>query len=206
MTSVRTKIVVIVVLLTFLGIEIANGFTVAIHRTVTKSVLSMITADVVGQPVTFSNRALEEIADANESMDGIRNRSAALFHPERHFTNEEFVSASTRLINLRNNIVQLVTANPPDGAKARILLGNALHAVQDFYSHSNWVELGNTTINSNLGRVLMADPATTLQPCPNDPNILGPGGGGGLTSAYFVGGIFAPGPVGCGPLPFPGKC
>ncbi len=79
MTSARTKIVVIVVLLAFIGIEIANGFTVPIHRTVTKSVLSMITADVVGQTVTFSNRALEEIADANESMDGIWNRSAALY-------------------------------------------------------------------------------------------------------------------------------
>ncbi len=56
MTSARTKIVVIVVLLTFLGIEIANGFTVAIHRTVTKSVLSMITADVVGQTILASDR------------------------------------------------------------------------------------------------------------------------------------------------------
>lgn len=29
-------------------------------------------------------------------------------------------------------------------------LGRALHALQDFYSHTNWIEIGNTTFNPNL--------------------------------------------------------
>jgi hypothetical protein len=36
---------------------------------------------------------------------------------------------------------------------ARVALGKALHAIQDFYSHTNWVELGNREPHSGLGRV-----------------------------------------------------
>jgi hypothetical protein len=35
---------------------------------------------------------------------------------------------------------------------ARTDLGGALHTIQDFYSHSNWVELGHDTPSPDLGR------------------------------------------------------
>lgn len=34
---------------------------------------------------------------------------------------------------------------------ARSLLGNSLHSIQDFYSHSTWIEQGNTGILPGLG-------------------------------------------------------
>jgi hypothetical protein len=176
----------------------AWAFSIPVHRGITKDTLANITADVAGQPKTFSKRALEQIADANEEVDD--TLSAALFHPERHFTNESFVASSTRLRDIKTQIITKLTAEPPNGDEARKLLGQALHTLQDFYAHSNWVELGNSGINTALGRSVMSNPATTFQPCPTDPSTLGPNGGGGLTSGYYID-LF-----GCGPLPRPGKC
>lgn len=34
---------------------------------------------------------------------------------------------------------------------ARELLGQLFHTLQDFYSHSNWVEMGKTDINELIG-------------------------------------------------------
>jgi hypothetical protein len=194
----------ILVLVILLRVDVVCGFSVPIHRAVTIEKLSTITAQVAGQTKTFSQRALDQIANANAATDN--TSSAALFHPERHFTNESFADSTTRLVNLKNEIIMNLTSNPPNGTKARELLGTALHTVQDFYSHSNWVELGNAGINTDLGRNIVANPSTTLQTCPTDPDMLGAGGGGGLTSAYFVGLSFNRNEIGCGPLPFPGKC
>jgi hypothetical protein len=36
-----------------------------------------------------------------------------------------------------------------DSARGRI--GDLLHTLQDFYSHSNWIEMGKTEINDRIG-------------------------------------------------------
>jgi len=195
----------------------AGAFSIAVHQAITKDQLKTVTATVSGQPVKFSARALEQIAKENVAMDSLLfPQSAALYHPERHFTNETFPESSARLIQLRQEIVMKLTASPPDGDKARTLLGNALHAVQDFYAHSNWVELpGHLDFNHDLGRQMMTRPPLSLHTCPTNPDTLGGSGGGGLTSAYFVSplGLFGvPQPtngfrVGCEPSLLPtGKC
>ncbi len=38
-----------------------------------------------------------------------------------------------------------------DLVQARQVLGQLLHTLQDFYSHSNWIELGKKDINKRLG-------------------------------------------------------
>ena len=38
-----------------------------------------------------------------------------------------------------------------DLTQARQLIGQFLHTLQDFYSHSNWIELGKKEINERLG-------------------------------------------------------
>lgn len=40
--------------------------------------------------------------------------------------------------------------------RARFFLGQAMHTLQDFYAHSNWVELGHTDINEALGSTVPA--------------------------------------------------
>lgn len=36
-----------------------------------------------------------------------------------------------------------------DAARGR--MGDLLHTLQDFYSHSNWIEMGRTDINDRIG-------------------------------------------------------
>ncbi len=44
-----------------------------------------------------------------------------------------------------------VSNKTKDLKQARQLLGQLLHTLQDFYSHSNWIELGKKEINEHLG-------------------------------------------------------
>jgi len=37
-------------------------------------------------------------------------------------------------------------------SNARQLLGKLFHTLQDFYSHSNWIEMGKTDINTHIGK------------------------------------------------------
>ncbi|RSM03590.1 hypothetical protein CEP52_007287 [Fusarium oligoseptatum] len=76
--------------------------------------------------------ACKEIQQANMDVDDNQD------HAHKHCDGE--------------SLSGLFLALPPDVAKARKAVGEALHTIQDFYSHSNWVELGNTEPNSDLIR------------------------------------------------------
>lgn len=177
-----------------LGCATVIAFTLEAHRQITISTLTTMSATVAGQPAKFSERALQEIAQANEYVDSIWAGNAAWFQPTFHFTNATLNASSQRLITLKQQIVAELTSSTPNGARARELLGQALHAVQDFYSHSNWVELGNNSEQTLLGRATLVNPPASHHPCFNDGNDLVAGTGLGLTSAYFS-----------GPNPFTGR-
>lgn len=183
-----------------------DAFDTPQHRTVTREVLVDIQVTIAGRSRRFTEAAIREIVDANEDTDSILFKSAALWHEERHFTNEAFSASTDNLLTLKKQAIEALK-NPTAtgrGNNAAVTawrrIGTALHAIQDFYSHSNWIELNNSGIESSFGRSKLADPETSLQACPNDPNVLGPSGGGGLTSGYYVT------TTGCGPLPHAGKC
>jgi hypothetical protein len=163
------------------------AFDIPSHHSITVNSLTPLTANIGGIPSHFSSRALDEITQANELTDSeYFPFSAALYHPERHFTNEQFVASTQNLATLRSDVIAKLTAETPDGAGARRSLGTALHTVQDFYAHSNWEELGNGSVNAGVGTASIANPSSTLKACPSNPSQLGPSGGGGLTSGYFV--------------------
>ncbi|XP_049597943.1 von Willebrand factor A domain-containing protein 7 [Syngnathus scovelli] len=67
-----------------------------------------------------------------------------------HFDDETFVSGR----NIITTGLQTVKANNKEEnfEAARENLGATLHTLQDFYSHSNWVEIGMSFPNSNLLR------------------------------------------------------
>lgn len=174
--------------------ESVFSFSVPIHRDITKESLRTFSVNIRGRNHVFSERALEQIATANGATDNLS--SAALFRPERHFTNEAFKDGSTGLINRKSQIIQNLTASPPKGDAARVELGIALHAIQDYYSHTNWVEGNNFFINFSLGRNILSNPSSLIA-CPSNPNILGPYLG--VTSGYFLS------VLGCESPP-PGKC
>jgi hypothetical protein len=49
------------------------------------------------------------------------------------------------------SVVEEVKNVNGDLDKARGRIGDALHTLQDFYSHSNWIEMGKTEINALIG-------------------------------------------------------
>ncbi|KAK7175488.1 hypothetical protein R3I93_002412 [Phoxinus phoxinus] len=68
-----------------------------------------------------------------------------LEHPgsaKHHFDNEEFVDGKALITNGKQNVINSIKSNKFDDA--RKALGEILHTLQDFYSHSNWIEMGNT--------------------------------------------------------------
>ena len=71
--------------------------------------------------------------------------------PYAHFDAETFNSSNQRVVSFISSIYTFL-ANK-DYATARKLSGQILHTIQDFYSHSNWVEMNKTTINTEIGNV-----------------------------------------------------
>lgn len=88
-------------------------------------------------------KARDEIAEANAKVDVTDEHLA-----ESHVDGESFENAQDRLAALRSQVKYNLRVG--DGPSARQYLGQALHTVQDFYSHSNWVELGNTDVNMDM--------------------------------------------------------
>ncbi|XP_051258150.1 von Willebrand factor A domain-containing protein 7 [Dicentrarchus labrax] len=67
-----------------------------------------------------------------------------------HFDEEMFVQG--RKIITEGILVVKASNKQENYESARQKLGEIFHPLQDFYSHSNWVEMGNTLPNSNLIR------------------------------------------------------
>ena len=70
--------------------------------------------------------------------------------PYAHFDAETFNQSNARVVSYTNSIIALISAKKY--SDARSLTGQVLHTIQDFYSHSNWVEIGNTDINREIGQ------------------------------------------------------
>ncbi|KAM9314784.1 von Willebrand factor A domain-containing protein 7-like [Pholidichthys leucotaenia] len=122
--------------------------------------------------------ALQEIYMQN----GLVDRDFVSSNPH-HFNSEAFLEGR-RLITTGTAATK-ANCRSENFKAARETLGRVLHTLQDFYSHSNWVELGNTEPYSNLlnpGLPLdnLADVNTATcsdcagGTCPNQilPNIL----------------------------------
>ncbi|XP_023272394.1 von Willebrand factor A domain-containing protein 7-like [Seriola lalandi dorsalis] len=88
-------------------------------------------------------RAIRLIKYTNVGVDLFTFYSASF-----HFDNEEFIEGR----EIITKGLSAVKANNKENnfLTSRIRLGIILHPLQDFYSHSNWVELGNERPNSNL--------------------------------------------------------
>lgn len=173
------------------------AFKPGIHKDISKEALQATTTTLSdGRVITFTEDAIDDVRWANWRTD----IGSGFFVGAFHFTEELFSASSSRLVNLKEQVIRLVTAAEPDGDEARKQLGTAFHTLQDFYAHSNWIERGMNGINSALGRNVLADPSATTATCPGNPEALPANGGPILTTAYYVG------LLGCGPIPTPGKC
>ena len=90
--------------------------------------------------------AVHVISQSNEEVDLWSSYDDAA----AHFDAELFQAAQDRMLLLRSIVV--MATHQGSLTLARRSLGQLLHTLQDFYSHSNWVELGRTEPYNVLGR------------------------------------------------------
>lgn len=159
----------------------------------------------VAKPTASMQKALDQIIEANARVDEDQTSSA------KHFDGENAAGAQLRLATLKQNVLDALRSDPINATGARDNLGSALHTIQDFYSHSNWVELGNSSAHPGVGRPgalpfagagvpTCSGFTDTGKTCANASNLVG----SLLTSGYYGGEDRAkPGPLKCshgGPL------
>src|SRR5215831_8685851 len=178
-----TQVVTVSLVIQTLAIRPAFAFKPndAGHLGITKEALDATSRVVNSETLKFSDRAVKQIRDANKDTDCLSCQANAEFH----FDDESFETATARLTSLKASVISKITASNPDGAAARKDLGGALHTLQDFYAHSNHVELGNAGIDTRLGRSTFSGPAASVATCPSNPGTLGGAGLTTLTSGYF---------------------
>jgi hypothetical protein len=85
---------------------------------------------------SFSDRALEAIIAANLKQDSLLS---LIGHDEYHFDGNAFAASYTYLEEQRS--LTISSLKTKDIRSAWSAFGRMLHAVQDFYAHSNYVDL-----------------------------------------------------------------
>ena len=120
------------------------------HQKMTEEALKELADEFFGIPETpmGMRQAIERIVGGNRWVDKRVNQRFS----RMHFDGENF-DAGQAFIQERLRIVELALSNN-DAHKARFYLGQALHTLQDFYAHSNWVELGNSSPHPAVGRLV----------------------------------------------------
>lgn len=104
-----------------------------VHQRITTGALDQISEKVDGRTQTFSPRAKKEVADHNADVDRYNYVSA------QHFDNGDLKEGSESIYRAKEAAIVALTGDIPNGRLARVHIGRALHAIQDFYSHSTWL-------------------------------------------------------------------
>jgi len=128
-----------------------------IHQYLTRDALQAIVIDLA---LPSSNHIEGRFSDADISWiiqwNVATDEDQGLEHSEKHFDADKLTESSKRIIQWREEIIRalihetflLADGASRDAAKTRVLvaqtyLGEALHTLQDFYAHSNFVERGD---------------------------------------------------------------
>jgi hypothetical protein len=149
----RVFLVVAVGSLVVLAAPSLLAFKTRIHADVTREALGEITRSIDGHLLRFQPAAIEEIVSANLRQDQgaivpcfftatALDPGGAFAVSGNHFDSEQLSEGSLMAIGRLNAAKTALKRSPSEGSSARRFLGRVLHAVQDYYAHSNWVERG----------------------------------------------------------------
>ena len=140
------------------------------------------------------NLALRSVIDYICTCNILVNREEPT-SPSSHFHNEAFTDGSRRIANHLNETRRILMSHSLSIMDARLSFGQAMHTLQDFYSHSNWVEMDQKVPNPDIGtdKPLKKIAPKTLKTCKNctDRNCARDNilerilAGSILTSGYF---------------------
>ena len=151
--------------------------SVAKHEDMTRNAILSVAADVLLSTGSSSSSArLRELTIFNESsliaaycgtleqplVDNLRGAistvsltnadvdvTAEAQRAAAHFHSEQFQAGQNRLVEIRTRLVQQIASS--NYVQAREECGRLLHGVQDFYSHTNWIENRNMDPYDVLG-------------------------------------------------------
>ena len=140
----------------------------------------------------FSRQAVQEIVQATGNVD---NLAGEFWVGEAHCDDDLVLHCHRRLMKLKADSIDAVEDEEArSGILARLYAGRALHTLQDFYSHSNWVMtpgLGNTSPFTALGvpgadaQVRALLPASNLATCRSDGVTVAFDGEFKITTGHF---------------------
>jgi len=147
-----------------------------------------------GTPYRFSERAILEIRDSTAGVDEIVSSRGELSVPTAHCDDELLPECSQRIIDIKAAVVALLATPSPDGEGARREVGRALHTLQDFFAHSNWINISGG--QPGLGTTVVSRLGPTQDTCERGFSTLGAGtlaafGLTNVTTGYFSV-VFAP--------------
>jgi len=159
--------------------EPAKAFTPSVHRQIT---LEALRHGPVGLRPTRD--AFWELLHAANGRDV---KSALVSHDALdHFDDGEIHASNARVMDNRRKAISAFNLGRP--RLGLEYLGRALHAIQDFYSHSNYVEIAGGQPLEELGRepIRMEVARRDEFTCPDSPDSLGGAGSWKLTSGEFI--------------------
>ncbi|XP_062848411.1 von Willebrand factor A domain-containing protein 7-like, partial [Trichomycterus rosablanca] len=182
------------ILLSLAAFKIIPSTTSRTHQDITRAAILQKTAEVCkdqqgGNSAQLDVLSVESVAELclspasarslKWSMRVINSRNILVdirhvLDPQYHVDGESFVQA--RGLITRGLAAVKASVHLRNYDSARQQLGSTLHTLQDFYSHSNWIELGYRTpyinlIRSDLPLEKIADKATpTCSSCNNNCN------------------------------------
>ncbi|CAF1566970.1 unnamed protein product [Didymodactylos carnosus] len=90
--------------------------------------------------------SIKTIADSNTETD-----FKEMTNEPTHFDSETF-NEGAQLISTKLEAAKISILNDKNYVLAQEIFGSLLHTIQDFYSHTNWIELGYNVPNNALGR------------------------------------------------------
>lgn len=173
------------------------------HEAITKAGLVFVAQEFFGISrlnITQEMRAANnEISAANARVDLPQILGGDQFNKSAsHFDGENFPGSMSRIVDYKFKVRDNLNAN--NVTQARFFLGQALHTIQDFYSHSNWIERGETSHWSALGnpaQVIRTFPPMSRNTCTNcrrdlcsdciEPGTILPLTTNELTTSYYGG-------------------
>jgi hypothetical protein len=146
-----------------------------------------------GNTLVFSERAIKEVRESTASVDEVTGD--LVDHPASHCDDELLHDCTFRINSLKKAVIDnLKNDSNRNGSGARREVGRALHTLQDFYSHSNWIEIsGGSAPNPDLGISLISSLSANQATCDSTQANLADFGLSSLTTGYFpIPGIDAP--------------
>ena len=142
-----------------------SAFSGKVHEEVSREALT---------DMSFDGAAADQVVVGNLNTDKDESDGGEFWTPAAHFDNEQVAAGAARLkLKLNEALDALDDCN---AVLARERLGRALHGVQDFLAHSNWVE--NHGSGDALDPLTLTDPAKDVVCEPKTHK-------GALTTGYY---------------------